>query len=94
LTSEHAHSTHELLERIAEPPLAVGGIEVVRRHRDGDAGELGGVEQFADVRHRVVLGDAVAEYRPGRPIRTEEVHLWVGDHQGRMLEVEFEAGGR
>src|SRR5690349_16433192 len=69
---EHSDAIHELLQRIAEAPLLVGRIEVVRRHRDGDSGELRGVEQFANVGDGVVRTDAVAEHRPRSTFWAEE----------------------
>ena len=78
---EHADAEHELFERIPEPPLLVGGEEVVRRHRDGDASQLRGAEQLADVGHSVIVANAVPEHRPRDSVGAEEIDLWVGDDE-------------
>jgi hypothetical protein len=94
LAAEHSHGAHEPLERITEPPLLVGRVEVVRRYRDGDSRQLRGVEQFADMSDGVVLADAVTEHRPRHAVRAEEVDLWIGDDECGVLEVEHETGRR
>jgi len=81
LATEHADRAHERFERIAEPPLLVGRIEVVRRHHDGDSRQLRRVQQVADVSDGAVLGDAVADHRPRRTVGAEEVNLRTRDDE-------------
>ena len=68
----------ELFERIAELPLLVRRIEVVRRHRDGDPRGLRGVEQFADIAELLSHGLSNKDIAAATSlsIRTVEGHIY------------------
>ena len=79
---------HHLLDRPAEPPRLVVGVEVVRGDEDPEALLLRGPEESLEVLDGVVLLDAGADQPPGDALLAQHVVLRVDDDQRGVVLVD------
>jgi hypothetical protein len=89
---EHADLVHHLLDGAAELPAMIRRVVVMRRNEDVVAVVLRRLQELLDVTDRSVRLDARAHQAPRRPLRAQEVVLWVGDNDRRIFCVELHFG--